>query len=96
MSKARTYLLLSCLSLFIGVIQVLGQGCPPNIGFENGNLGSWDAFDGSIARSNGALNLTLGSAQDGKHSIITNIPGTTAKDEYGGFQRIAPMEVGTL
>jgi hypothetical protein len=90
MRSARTYFLLSCLSLFIGVCQVLGQGCPPNIGFETGNLGSWDAFDGSISRANGALNMTLGSPQDGKHTIISNFPGTTAKDYYGGFPTSCP------
>jgi len=94
MLTARTYLFLSCLSLFIGVFEVLGQGCPPNIGFETGNLGSWDAFDGSIARSNGALNMTLGSPQDGKHTIITNFPGTTAKDYYGGFPTSCPNGSG--
>jgi|688.fasta_scaffold02363_16 gliding motility-associated-like protein len=94
MRSARTYFLLSCLSLFIGIFEVLGQGCPPNIGFETGNLGSWDAFDGSIARSNGALNMTLGSAQDGKHTIITNFPGTTAKDYYGGFPTSCPNGSG--
>jgi len=72
----------------------MGQGCPPNIGFETGNLGSWDAFDGSIARSNGALNMTLGSPQDGKHTIITNFPGTTAKDYYGGFPTSCPNGSG--
>jgi hypothetical protein len=92
--KACTYLFLSILCILGGNNIALGQGCPPNIGFENGNLGSWDAFDGSIARSNGALNLTLGSPQDGKHSIITNFPGTTAKDEYGGFPKSCPNGSG--
>ena len=94
MFKACTYLLLSCLCLFGGLNKVLAQGCPPNIGFETGNLANWEAYDGFISKSNGTISMSLVSPLDGKHTIITNFPGTTAKDYYGAFPTSCPNGSG--
>lgn len=80
-------LLLGCL---ISVFSQTGS-CPPNISFENGNFGNWQAATGKVndVGINNIITMTGSGAVTNRHTIYdrTANPGT---DPYGKFARVSP------
>jgi gliding motility-associated-like protein len=78
-------LLLPAILFFMatGKAQIVGGGCPDNIGFENGSFQKWECFAGKISTA-GIINLSPTSPIDGRHTIFQNtVP--QQKDPYGDF-----------
>lgn len=62
--------------------------CPDNIGFENGDFGSWKPYTGSINSKTNQIDITQPGEVSGRHTII---PSTdTGMDPYGNFPVICP------
>lgn len=81
------FLLLGC--LISGFSQT--GSCPPNISFENGNFGNWQAATGKVndVGINNIITMTGSGAVTDRHTIYdkTANPGT---DPYGKFARVSP------
>jgi gliding motility-associated-like protein len=59
--------------------------CPPNIGFENGDMDQWQPFTGQIA-ADGTLSVNPGLLY---HQVYKN-GAEVEKDPFGGFPVVAP------
>ncbi|MCX3265367.1 gliding motility-associated C-terminal domain-containing protein [Pedobacter agri] len=81
-------LLLLCVAILAASSKLVGQTCPENIGFENGNFRNWKLFTGLTtlySNKNVIYTNEVASPAPGRHSIITN---KAEKDYYGGFDLI--------
>jgi gliding motility-associated-like protein len=70
-----------------------GAQCPPNIGFESGDLSHWGTYSGSID-INGQINLSSLSYPDINRHRITKRVATQELDRYGGFPVTCPNGSG--
>gem|GEM_PF-1536919 len=63
-----------------------GGGCPPNIGFENGNFDAWSAYVGVTKCVSGVNRneFDLSAPAYSRHTLISNNGGTLL-DPYGFF-----------
>src|SRR5438045_3136025 len=103
-SKAAIVKLRS-LFLFIGLC-FMGTGtlygksvpCPPNIDFENGNLGNWQCWVGVSATGSSTTGVTFNTPVNSgplpnRHTLVTYATAADT-DFYGGF-RVTPPGGGT-
>lgn len=68
------------------------DGCPSNIGFENGTLDYWECLSGFVLRD-GSLSLTGGGPVNDRHTINSSFFATDL-DTYGGFPVNCPNGSG--
>jgi gliding motility-associated-like protein len=68
--------------------------CPPNIGFEEGNLGHWNCFTGSIA-ADGTISLNGPLLYpDGSRQLVHKRANPEKLDRYGNFPVTCPNGSG--
>ncbi|GAA4750814.1 hypothetical protein GCM10023229_34450 [Flavisolibacter ginsenosidimutans] len=71
-------------------VEMMAQGCPPNIDFEAGNFNNWTCYTGFTASVGGVnqINLTVSGPTFNRHTMYTASTGET--DPYGGFSVHCP------
>lgn len=67
--------------------------CPPNIGFELGNLSYWNCFTGNIA-TDGTINLSGSSYPDANRHQVHKRKSPEQLDQYGKFSVTCPNGSG--
>jgi gliding motility-associated-like protein len=84
------------LLLLSASLQLKGQVCPPNIGFERGDFSNWKAYTGSVSAATGShvFSLFESGASPGQHEMFTRASHSLLRDEYGGFPVICPNGSG--
>lgn len=74
----------------------MGQNCPPNIHFENGNFDNWICYTGTVASVDSGNQITFnysGGPVFDRHTMYSSNPGAGV-DEYGGFPKNCPNGSG--
>ncbi len=80
----------------LGYFSSIGQNCPPNIDFENGNFNGWTCYTGSVTAVNGQNVITLvnsGGPVPNRHTMYSANSGNVL-DPYGGFPVNCPNGSG--
>ncbi|MDQ7949650.1 MAG: gliding motility-associated C-terminal domain-containing protein [Pedobacter sp.] len=77
----------------VGIGTAYGQGCPVNVGFENGSFANWTTKTGTTYTSAGknVIALTNSAPVNGRHTLNNS---KTALDFYGNFPVLAPNGSG--
>ncbi len=83
---------LTLLSYFF-IAKVFSQGCPQNLGFEDGNFVNWKTFRGTVSASGGKNLLSLNQSTNisTTHTLLNS---KTQLDPYGKFPVLAPNGSG--
>ncbi|HZH37029.1 MAG TPA: hypothetical protein VEX65_07130, partial [Flavisolibacter sp.] len=73
----------------------MGQTCPPNLDFENGNFNGWTCYTGTNTHANGVNDIQLypSSEQPGRHTMYTRTAAQEL-DPYGLFPVVCPNGSG--
>ena len=92
---ARALKIFISMLFFIWAGRAYSQGCPPNIGFELGDLSQWQSFINNTCPGNGCCPINACSFQGVNFQIANRIEITDAtwgNDPYCGVACVCPVQ----